>query len=122
MHKKLGFLILFLISMLSVKSESIVFKQTTLTNDSVKIDSESKQWQPKRGTAIAFTLLTGPLGGHRVYLTSKPTVPIIYTVTLGGFGILPVVDLFHLIFSKDIKRYKNSPQIVMWGRKTATQQ
>lgn len=68
----------------------------------------------KRGKAIIFTVLTGFLGGHRIYMGTHQRTPIIYSVTFGGFGILPIIDLLHLIFKKDISVYENKSQIIMW--------
>lgn len=69
-----------------------------------------------RAKAIIFTILTGPLGGHRIYLRTRPGAPIIYSLTLGGFGILPLVDLAHLIFKKDISSFEKNPKIMMWTK------
>ena len=68
----------------------------------------------KRGKAILFTIFTGILGGHRIYMGTHQRTPIIYSVTFGGFGILPLIDLVHLIFKKDISVYENKTQIIMW--------
>jgi len=68
----------------------------------------------KRGKAILFTVFTGILGGHRIYMGTHQRTPIIYSVTFGGFGILPLIDLAHLIFTKDISVYENKTQIIMW--------
>ena len=67
----------------------------------------------KRGKAILFTIFTGILGGHRIYMGTHQRTPIIYSVTFGGFGILPLIDLIHLIFKKDISVYENKTQIIM---------
>ena len=70
-----------------------------------------------KATAIVLTLLTGPLGGHRLYLGTKPIVPIVYTLTLGGgVGILPFIDLIVICFSKDISRFENNDKIFMWAK------
>jgi len=68
----------------------------------------------KRGKDILFTIFTGILGGHRIYMGTHQRTPIIYSVTFGGFGILPLIDLIHLIFKKDISVYENKTQIIMW--------
>jgi hypothetical protein len=69
----------------------------------------------KKIIAIAADILTGPLGGHRIYLGTKPWVPIVYAVTLGGgLGTLPIIDLFVIIFTHNLNRYCNNPQIIMW--------
>lgn len=85
------------------------------STDSLDITKETTTRKHVRAKAIVFTLLTGPLGGHRVYLGTRPGAPIIYSVTLGGFGILPVIDLVHLIFKKDISEFEKNPKIIMWG-------
>ena len=70
----------------------------------------------KRGKAILFTIFTGLFGGHRIYLGTHQRTPILYSVTLGGLGILPLIDLVHIIFTKDLSRFENVPKIIMWGR------
>lgn len=96
------------------------FVESIQPQDSVVVDTlQTIQELPKRkhvrAKAIVFTILTGPLGGHRVYLGTRPGAPIIYAVTLGGFGILPVIDLVHLIFKKDISQFEQNQKIIMWG-------
>lgn len=68
----------------------------------------------RRGKAILFTIFTGPFGGHRIYLKTQPKIPIIYSVTLGGFGVLPLIDLAHLIFTKDLARFEKNKKLFMW--------
>lgn len=66
-------------------------------------------------TAIVATVLTGFLGGHRVYMGTEPWVPVVYALTLGGgFGILPLADLGVLIFSKNTNKFCGNSQIIMW--------
>lgn len=70
-----------------------------------------------KATVIVLTLLTGPLGGHRIYLGTKPIVPVVYTLTLGGgVGVLPFIDLIVICFSKDISRFENNDKIFMWAK------
>ena len=70
-----------------------------------------------KATTIVLTLLTGPLGGHRLYLGTKPIVPVVYTLTLGGgVGILPFIDLVVVCFSKDMTRFENNNKIFMWAK------
>jgi hypothetical protein len=70
----------------------------------------------KRGKAILFTVFTGLLGGHRIYLGTHQRTPILYSITLGGLGILPLIDLVNIIFTKDLSKFEGVPQIIMWGR------
>lgn len=66
-------------------------------------------------STVFIILLTGPLGGHRLYLGTKPIVPVVYAVTLGGgIGILPIIDMFVVIFTKDLNRYIDNDRIIMW--------
>ena len=80
---------------------------------SPKLNANFKQ--RTKGKAILMAVLTGPLGGHRLYLGTKPYIPIIYALTLGGgLGFLPVVDIVVIALSKDLSKYYNNPQIMMW--------
>ena len=68
-----------------------------------------------KGTALLILLLTGPLGGHRIYLGTSMYVPIAYTLTIGGgFGVLPLIDAFVIIFSNDLSKYINNDKVIMW--------
>lgn len=79
------------------------------------LEKESVQENP-RLVAILLTLTLGPFGAHRIYLGTNVKVPVFYTLTLGGgLGILPVIDLLHLIFTKDISVYYDNPRIFMWS-------
>ncbi len=70
----------------------------------------------KRGKAILFTVFTGFLGGHRIYFGTHQRTPILYSITLGGLGVLPIIDLVNIIFTKELSKFENVPQIIMWGR------
>jgi TM2 domain-containing membrane protein YozV len=66
-------------------------------------------------SVLAFPLPFGVIGLHRIYLGTKPYVPLIYIGTFGGgFGILPFIDFFVLLLDKDIEHYKSNPHIFMW--------
>ena len=69
----------------------------------------------KKLMALAINLSLGMLGAHRLYLGTKPHVPVFYLLTFGGvFFILPIIDFFVLTFSKDITPYLNNDKIIMW--------
>lgn len=69
--------------------------------------------------AAIFTLLLGPFGAHRLYLGTDFKVPLFYSLTLGGgLGIIPLIDFFHIIFSKDFEAYLNNPKFFMWINNT----
>ncbi len=70
----------------------------------------------KKSRAVLMALLTGLLGGHRLYLGTKPYVPVVYTLTLGGgMGLLPLIDIFVILLTDDLSKYQNNSQIIMWG-------
>ena len=72
----------------------------------------------KKVVAIGLTLALGPFGAHRLYLGTDEKVPIVYTLTLGGgLGILPAIDLFHIVFSKDLEQFEDNPNVFMWQKK-----
>ena len=81
-------------------------------NDSVVV----KKVKFKRGKAIILTIFTGFLGGHRIYFGTHQRTPIIYSLTFGGVGILPLIDLIHIIFTKDLSEYDQKSQVIMWGK------
>ncbi|MFH2096514.1 MAG: NINE protein [Bacteroidota bacterium] len=93
----------------------------TISEITAAIPADTSIKKEKRIIAVILTILTGPLGGHRLYLGTSPVVPVVYAVTLGGgCGLLPLIDLLHLLFSKRLEPYKNNPKIFMWigGSKT----
>jgi hypothetical protein len=42
-------------------------------------------------------------------------VPILYGLTFGAFGILPLIDLGHILFTKDLEAYRNDGRVLMWA-------
>jgi hypothetical protein len=92
-----------------------------LTNYPSLVESDSsKTAEPtikenKKLMALAINLSLGMLGAHRLYLGTKPHVPVFYLLTFGGvFFILPIIDFFVLTFSKDITPYLHNDKIIMW--------
>jgi TM2 domain-containing membrane protein YozV len=95
--------------------------QSIIINNNIVFDSiaankkEPSIKENKKLMAIAINLSLGMLGAHRLYLGTKPHVPVFYLLTFGGvFFILPVIDFFVLTFSKDITPYLNNDKIIMW--------
>jgi len=70
--------------------------------------------------AIALDLTLGLFGMHRLYLGTDVKVPVAYTLTFGGGGVLWLVDLALLIGSPNIDSYKNNPHVFMWIPPTNT--
>jgi hypothetical protein len=76
-----------------------------------------KQRLNKKITAavLAFPFPFGIVGLHRIYLGTKPYVPVAYIASLGGgFGILPLIDFFVITLSKDITPYRDNGKVFMW--------
>lgn len=77
-----------------------------------------KQRLNKRITAavLAFPFPFGIVGLHRIYLGTKPYVPVAYVASLGGvFGILPFIDFCAIVFDrKNFEHYKDNGQVFMW--------
>jgi len=69
---------------------------------------------------MAFVLATvlGYLGIHRLYLGTKPTVVILYIITVGGCGIITLIDWIQLLMvlldEKDMAPYIDNPHFIMW--------
>jgi TM2 domain-containing membrane protein YozV len=84
--------------------------------DSSKI--ENQKVRPKRRLIAAFLCATlGPFGMHRLYLGTQPRVAGAYTLTLGGgLGLVPAIDLLFIVFSKDVSRFKNNDDFIMWAK------
>jgi TM2 domain-containing membrane protein YozV len=71
----------------------------------------------KRITAavLSFPFPFGMVGLHRIYLGTKPYVPVAYIGSLGGvFGILPLIDFFAITFDKDFDHYRDNGKVFMW--------
>lgn len=68
-----------------------------------------------RLVAALLSVALGPLGGHRLYLGTRPGVPMIYVATLGGgFFVLPLIDLGHILFTKDLDRLQHNEHVFLW--------
>lgn len=78
--------------------------------------ADASHVQPKHQKlkAVILAITLGVFGVHRIYLGTSPFIPIAYTLTLGGFAILPLIDAINIIFSKDPDKYKNNRQFFMW--------
>lgn len=76
-----------------------------------------KQKLNKRITAavLAFPLPFGIVGLHRIYLGTKPYVPVAYIASVGGaFGILPFIDFCAISFGKNFDQYRDNGKVFMW--------
>ena len=100
-------------------TESQLFANgTTITNlPSNNFNKLADSLKSKRITAAILTLPLGMLGVHRMYLGTKPIVPIVYILTFGGgFGILPFIDFVVLLISDETKPFINNSRVFMWNK------
>jgi TM2 domain-containing membrane protein YozV len=91
---------------------NIMFEQND--EGELKLKQRWANHENPRLVAIALDLTLGLFGMHRLYLGTDVKVPVAYTLTFGGGGILWIVDLVLLISSPDIESYKNNPHFFMW--------
>ena len=98
------------IHLTEVEVQNLNLIPENLLEENIKVRRE----HPRLVAAI-LCLTLGPFGAHRLYLGTKPSVPVAYTLTLGGgLGVLPVIDLVIICFSRDLSKYKNNPHVLMW--------
>ncbi|MFA9220792.1 MAG: TM2 domain-containing protein [Sediminibacterium sp.] len=69
----------------------------------------------QKAIAIGLNVSLGLFGVHRMYLGTDLKVPVIYAATIGGGGVLWLVDLGLLIAVKDLEPFKNNPNVFMWN-------
>lgn len=106
----------------NITSEQFILKEADLVFDDMPNPVfklfRKKQRLNKRITAaaLAFPFPFGIVGLHRIYLGTKPYVPVAYIASLGGvFGILPFIDFCAITFdTKNFEVYRDNGQIFMW--------
>lgn len=104
-----------------VSNQELTIQSTNIYPDSLTKDTsriENHKVRPKRRIVAAFLCLTlGPFGMHRLYLGTEARVAAAYTLTLGGgIGIVPVIDLFSIVFTRDISKFKDNDRFIMWAK------
>lgn len=80
------------------------------------VDSATVKGENTRLISSSLAVLLGPFGAHRLYLGTNTRVAVVYGLTFGGFGVLALLDLGHLLFTKDLAPYRNNDQVFMWGK------
>ncbi|MFN8714743.1 MAG: TM2 domain-containing protein [Bacteroidota bacterium] len=82
-----------------------------------KIQTGSRENVKLIAAILAFPFPFGMIGLHRIYLGTKPWVPIVYVCTLGGcFGVLPFIDFVVILLQDEesLKQYQNNDKVFMW--------
>jgi TM2 domain-containing membrane protein YozV len=80
-----------------------------------KIVQKLRTFENQRAVAIGLDMSLGLFGVHRMYLGTDLRVPVIYTTTIGGGGVLWLVDLGLLVAVKDLTPFKDNPNVFMWN-------
>jgi TM2 domain-containing membrane protein YozV len=80
-----------------------------------KIVQKLRTFDNQRAVAIGLDMSLGVFGVHRMYLGTDLKVPVIYTTTIGGGGVLWLVDLGLLVAVKDLTPFKDNPNVFMWN-------
>ncbi len=132
MKYKLFVVFYFMISALFAKSKLVTIyyldsASTIIYSEKVSLNEKKpnpifqlfkkKQRLNKRITAavLAFPFPFGIVGLHRIYLGTKPYVPVVYIASLGGiFGILPFIDFCAITFGKNFDQCRDNGNVFMW--------
>ena len=101
-----------------VQSEKLLISLNASPNKRLyKLMKRLKKNEKLTAAILAFPLPFGFTGLHRIYLGTKPYVPLVYISTLGGcFGILPLVDFIIILKTKDIETLRNEPKVFMFAK------
>jgi TM2 domain-containing membrane protein YozV len=106
---------------LSVDSKGVTlqfnfFKEAKKPNPIFQLFKKKQKLNKKITAAVlAFPFPFGIVGLHRIYLGTKPYVPVAYIASLGGvFGILPFIDFCMITFNKDFDHYRENGKVFMW--------
>lgn len=119
--KRVIFIVLITLSVIHLKAEE--FSSAFLVHDHSISDystdslSTTKSYIAKKKTmAIGLAIILGPLGMHRLYLGTDYRVPILYSITLGAFGVMPIIDIIAIATTKDLSLFENNGKVIMWVR------
>lgn len=128
----ISIIIVFFVSTLSAKSGRVTVYyldsvSTIISSEQIMVNDKKpnpvlqlfrkRQKLNKRITAavLAFPFPFGMVGLHRIYLGTKPYVPVAYIASLGGvFGILPLIDFFAIACDKNFDQYRDNGKVFMW--------
>lgn len=97
------------------KIEIISFSSKSPNKLFFKFRKKTQKGEKITAAALSFPLPFGVLGLHRIYLGTKPYVPVVYIGTVGGcFGILPFIDFTMILLDKDLEKFKSNNKVFMW--------
>jgi TM2 domain-containing membrane protein YozV len=99
------------------KVGKLLFKETAENEFVFRFADSQDHDQVKENPRLIAALLDvslGLFGAHRLYLGTDVKVPVFYTLTIGGGGILWLIDLGLILFTKDLAPYMDNPHVFMW--------
>ena len=80
------------------------------------LDGDSYEVKNKKLKAVMLAIFLGHFGVHRIYLGTTASVPVFYSLTLGGgLGLLPLIDTIAILKNKDIDQFVDSDKVFMWN-------
>lgn len=85
----------------------------------IRVPEDSTGSENTRLVASGLAVVLGPFGAHRLYLGTSAKVAVAYGLTFGGFYVLALIDLGHILFTKDLDRFRNNDRVFMWTREQA---
>ncbi|MGL5890223.1 MAG: TM2 domain-containing protein [Bacteroidia bacterium] len=107
---------------ITVADSDTAYVQLVQVTDTAQTQPEVKQTGSRENVKLiaailAFPFPFGMIGLHRIYLGTKPWVPVVYVCTLGGcFGVLPFIDFIVILLQDEegLKQYQNNDKVFMW--------
>ena len=90
---------------------NLLLKQTLTAHQLAIVESEFQKKSKSKLTAYLFWFFFGTLGGHRFY-AGDTTRAIFMLITLGGFGIWTLIDVFFIGGRIDEKNDRIELQII----------
>jgi hypothetical protein len=95
----------------------LLFRETGENEYTFRFADSANSDQVKENPRLVAALLDislGLFGAHRLYLGTDVKVPVFYTLTIGGGGVLWIIDLGLILFTKDLTPYMDNPHVFMW--------
>jgi TM2 domain-containing membrane protein YozV len=108
-------LLAFLFFGIAASAQDSAIKMACAKFNNRKIIQKLRTIDNQRAVAIGLDVSLGLFGVHRMYLGTDLKVPVIYTSTIGGGGVLWLIDLGLLVAVKDLTPFKNNPNVFMWN-------
>ena len=108
-------LLAFLFFGIAASAQDSAIKMACAKFNNRKIIQKLRTFDTQRAVAIGLDVSLGLFGVHRMYLGTDLKVPVIYTSTIGGGGVLWLIDLGLLVAVKDLTPFKNNPNVFMWN-------